>query len=139
MRDFRDYLSGSGYDITWLELPEGHSWGQWRATIDVMVPYFFPPEFLGTEETAHPRGTGIQVTPNPANAFFHYSFSLESTTDVKIRLFASSGEMVYEKQESLPPGPQLNQIDASGLAPGVYVISVNKGKSSVSKKILITK
>ena len=42
MRNFRDSLLNKGYDIKWLELPEGHSWGLWRATIDEMLICFFP-------------------------------------------------------------------------------------------------
>jgi len=42
MRGVRDYLIETGYDITWKELPEGHSWGLWRATIDDMLTFFFP-------------------------------------------------------------------------------------------------
>jgi len=42
MRSFRDYLISASYELEWLERPEGHSWGLWRATIDRMLIYFFP-------------------------------------------------------------------------------------------------
>lgn len=42
MRRVRDYLSDKEYDLRWKELPEGHSWGLWRATIDDMLMFFFP-------------------------------------------------------------------------------------------------
>lgn len=42
MESVKDYLSANDYDITWKELPEGHSWGLWRATIDDMLIFFFP-------------------------------------------------------------------------------------------------
>ena len=44
MIDVRDYLMEKEYDIYWKELPEGHSWGLWRATIDDMLIFFFPLE-----------------------------------------------------------------------------------------------
>lgn len=44
MRYIRDYLIDMHYDITWKELPEGHSWGLWRATTDDMLIFFFPSE-----------------------------------------------------------------------------------------------
>jgi enterochelin esterase family protein len=42
MRQVRDYLVEMEYDIFWKELPEGHSWGLWRATTDDMLIFFFP-------------------------------------------------------------------------------------------------
>lgn len=42
MRKVKDYLLDNDYDIIWKELPEGHSWGLWRATQDDMFEFFFP-------------------------------------------------------------------------------------------------
>lgn len=42
MRKVKDYLIDSGYEVEWKELPEGHSWGLWRATTDDMLEFFFP-------------------------------------------------------------------------------------------------
>lgn len=42
MRDIRDYLIDTNYDVYWKELPEGHSWGLWRSTTDDMLEFFFP-------------------------------------------------------------------------------------------------
>ncbi|WP_420317730.1 alpha/beta hydrolase-fold protein [Ekhidna sp.] len=42
MRKIKDYLIETGYDVVWKELPEGHSWGLWRATTDDMLEFFFP-------------------------------------------------------------------------------------------------
>ena len=42
MRPIKDYLVENQYELVWKELPEGHSWGLWRATIDDMLNFFFP-------------------------------------------------------------------------------------------------
>lgn len=42
MRIVKDYLEEQDYDLIWKELPEGHSWGLWRATLDDMLIFFFP-------------------------------------------------------------------------------------------------
>jgi enterochelin esterase-like enzyme len=55
MREFRDALLSGGYEFKWLGLPEGHSWGLWRATIDEMLEYFFP------------ESPSEQKYPNPYN------------------------------------------------------------------------
>jgi enterochelin esterase-like enzyme len=44
MRSFRDGLLEQGYSLRWSELPEGHSWGLWRANIDFILEYFIPGE-----------------------------------------------------------------------------------------------
>ena len=69
MRNFRDSLQSKGYQHKWIELPEGHSWGLWRANIDFMLTYFFPKTTteikdeitLPTEFVLH------QNYPNPFN------------------------------------------------------------------------
>jgi enterochelin esterase family protein len=42
MHKVKDYLIEMGYTTYWKELPEGHSWGLWRATLDEMLEFFFP-------------------------------------------------------------------------------------------------
>lgn len=42
MREVKDYLIENEYELIWKELPEGHSWGLWRATQDDMLAFFFP-------------------------------------------------------------------------------------------------
>lgn len=42
MQKVKDYLIENEYDVIWKELPEGHSWGLWRATQDDMLEFFFP-------------------------------------------------------------------------------------------------
>ncbi len=42
MRKVKDYLIDNDYRVLWNELPEGHSWGLWRATTDEMLEFFFP-------------------------------------------------------------------------------------------------
>lgn len=44
MRRVRDYLEENSYEVLCKELPEGHSWGLWRATTDDMLKFFFPAE-----------------------------------------------------------------------------------------------
>ena len=42
MRSFVSAIKKKGYVITYVELPEGHSWGQWRATTDYILETIFP-------------------------------------------------------------------------------------------------
>ena len=42
MNIVKDYMLDNNLDIFWKELPEGHSWGLWRANIDDVLKYLFP-------------------------------------------------------------------------------------------------
>jgi enterochelin esterase-like enzyme len=40
-RTIRDLLEDREIDLYYLEVPEGHSWSQWRAQIDDLLIYFW--------------------------------------------------------------------------------------------------
>jgi enterochelin esterase-like enzyme len=40
----RDIFEAKGYPMHYIEIPEGHSWGNWRALLDDMLIYFFGTE-----------------------------------------------------------------------------------------------
>lgn len=42
-RQMRDIFEEKGYDMWYIETPEGHSWGNWRALLDDLLIYFFGP------------------------------------------------------------------------------------------------
>lgn len=43
-RTLKRILERKSYPLMYLEVPEGHSWGQWRAQLDDLLIYFFKPE-----------------------------------------------------------------------------------------------
>ncbi|MEM7655474.1 MAG: alpha/beta hydrolase-fold protein, partial [Bacteroidota bacterium] len=42
----RDLLQEAEKEIYWRELPEGHTWALWRATMDELLAQFFPMDSL---------------------------------------------------------------------------------------------
>jgi enterochelin esterase family protein len=40
-RDLRDRFMRAGVDVKYIEVHEGHSWGQWRALLDDLLLFFF--------------------------------------------------------------------------------------------------
>jgi enterochelin esterase family protein len=36
-------LEDKNYPLMYVEVPEGHSWGQWRSQLDDLLIYFFSP------------------------------------------------------------------------------------------------
>ena len=41
-RKFRGVLREKGYPLKYIEVPEGHNWGNWKLLIDDVLLYFFP-------------------------------------------------------------------------------------------------
>jgi enterochelin esterase-like enzyme len=42
-RGMRDIMQAKGYPLQYIEVNEGHSWGNWRALLEEPLVYFFPP------------------------------------------------------------------------------------------------
>lgn len=40
-RTLKGILEDEGYPVLYMEVPEGHSWGQWRSQLDDLLVYFF--------------------------------------------------------------------------------------------------
>ncbi len=50
MTNFKDIMLNKGYTFGWSKFPEGHSWGLWRATLDLILKDIFPKSItLSTE------------------------------------------------------------------------------------------
>lgn len=137
MRDFRDFLLNHDYDLTWQELPEGHSWGLWRATLDVMLPFFFPPAFLGTGGDLFPPLGPIRVFPNPANDELNVVFTLRESALTRIHLYSSSGQLVFNRTTDLLSGNHLLQLETDRYCPGMYFLCIYTGDWNQSEKITI--
>lgn len=41
-RTMKGILEDKGCELMYMEVPEGHSWGQWRSQFDDLLVYFFP-------------------------------------------------------------------------------------------------
>ena len=137
MRDFRDFLLSHDYDLIWQELPEGHSWGQWRATLDVMLPYFFPQAFMGTGHNLLPAEDVLRAYPNPAKQLLNIAFTLQEPSLTRIHLYSSSGQLMFEQNADLQAGEQVLQWNTHLYCPGMYLLSVDTGKWRRSEKINI--
>lgn len=69
MRSFRNFLLLNNYQLSWEERHEGHSWGQWRATIDNMLIFFSPFEPNSSESINENYPDGFLLEQNYPNPF----------------------------------------------------------------------
>jgi len=146
MRMLRDELIAKGYELDWLELPEGHSWGLWRATIDKMLEYFFPSNTaeVEDEETLLPKTFDLhQNYPNPFNPGTKIKFSIPSVEKfdqvfVQLKVYDVLGnEIAVLVNEEKPAGSYEVVFIASEISSGVYFYTLQAGKYIETRKMTL--
>ncbi len=143
MRNFRDNLQSKGYQQKWLELPEGHSWGLWRANIDYLFTYFFPSnvtEIFREEIIVPTEITLFQNYPNPFNPSTKISYQLPNRAQVTLRVFDLLGREVKTlANEEKQAGYYETEFDASNLSSGVYLYRISINDFVKTMKMMVVK
>ncbi len=143
MQDFRDSLISKGYELDWFELPEGHSWGLWRATIDNMLKYFFPSSAAGNEinKLNVPEGFELyQNYPNPFNPSTTMSFTISDTQFTNLIIYDILGNKIATLvDEEKTAGNYSVVFVAEQLSAGVYFYELQSGDYVQTKKMLLLK
>jgi len=137
MRDLRDFLTDNGYELKWSELPEGHSWGLWRATIDEILTYFFPPGYSSVASSDGNTEMDITVYPNPVKNSTTLSFELIEKSSVIINVLNISGQLQStqdfgEKEKGLVE----LRINTEELSKGIYLLEVSTSIGTVSCRFI---
>jgi enterochelin esterase family protein len=143
MRSFKDFLITKGYQIDWLERPEGHSWGLWRATLDNMLEYFFPalPSFFDHDQNNFVSDFELyQNYPNPFNPSTVIRYQLSVNSHITLRVHDLLGrEVATLVNEEKSAGIYKVSFDASQLPSGVYYYRLQAGDFSKTKKMILLK
>lgn len=143
MRNFRDNLINKGYQFLWRELPEGHSWGLWRANIDFILEYIFPPEpaivvdkNLLDEKDFHL----CQNYPNPFNPATIIKYKITNTVFVSLKVYDLLGkELAILVNEEKKQGIYQTEFNAAKLPAGIYLCRLQAGKSNQTMKLMLIK
>jgi enterochelin esterase family protein len=153
MRLMRDELISKGYDFDWLELPEGHSWGLWRATIDRILEYFFPAGATGIENKKDLEEESFileQNYPNPFNSSTIIKYSIPVSSFVTLKIYDLLGnEITSIVSEKKPAGSYEVAFSAKGgsasggnawnLPSGIYLYKIVAGDFVRVKKMILLK
>ena len=84
LTELKDSLISRGYQTDWLVLPEGHSWGLWRATVDTMLQYFFPANATPVELaffSGYFDGENVNLYWHTATEVNNLGFEIERSAD----------------------------------------------------------
>ncbi len=92
---------------------------------------------VGIEEEKADVFENLTIFPNPAQNLIHLSFDCENGGKLNITLNSMNGSKIYNENISNFDGSYNNSIDVSGLAKGVYFISIISEKATAVKKLVI--
>ena len=154
MRSFRDFLLQNNYQLSWEERHEGHSWGQWRATIDNILIFFSPFEPNSSEliNENYPNKFFLEQNyPNPFNPTTKIRYSIPRSTEyysvpqnVTLKIYDILGnEVTTLLKEQKEPGYYEVEFstgsfgNASELASGVYIYRLQVGSFISTKKMIL--
>ncbi|HSL90576.1 MAG TPA: alpha/beta hydrolase-fold protein [Ignavibacteriaceae bacterium] len=151
MRLFRDFLIANNYELDWLERPEGHSWGLWRATLDNMLEYFFPaqPSFADHDQNFFVSDFELyQNYPNPFNPSTSISWQSpvgslpagQAGWHTTLKVFDVLGNEITTLVDGFKSAGIYNvNFEAPQLPSGVYYYRLQAGDFSQTKKMILLK
>ena len=79
----------------------------------------------------------VLLAPNPAFASLTVTFAVKTIGNMQLRVFDSEGKLVKVVQTETTLGSNRTVLDVSGMAPGMYWISLISNEQSVSKRFVV--
>ncbi len=143
MRSFIDSLSYKGYSFGYEELPQGHSWGLWRSTLDDILTYFFPYQPVSVKSEFTPTNfTLYQNYPNPFNPETKITFELAEPDDIELSVFDLLGNKLLTLSKGyFNKGLHYVTFNAKNFSSGTYfyTLSVKSKNKQITKKMVYIK
>ncbi len=93
-RRMRTIYEAGGHPIVYREVPEGHSWGNWRALYDEMLPSLLPPDPLADAPGPTETGLRLDARPNPTGGVTEIAFETPAAGDATLACFDTLGRQV---------------------------------------------
>jgi len=143
-RNWRAQLSGRGFKVKYAEFFEGHSWGNWRAHLDDVLRFLFPPEpATGVKQLERgPANFSLQQnSPNPwsisTSAGTKLIFSLAEPAAVNLKVVNVLGQTLWEQQwPNLNAGKYELPLRVK-LSPGIYFYQLQALDKILTKKMIV--
>lgn len=93
---------------------------------------------VGINESIQNTVNTLRVTPNPMTNKAQVTFFSVKNGLMTERLTNMLGSEVYRKQLEVKAGNNLSTIDRNDLSPGVYFYTLSDGKSSTTKRLVVS-
>ncbi|MCB0275151.1 MAG: right-handed parallel beta-helix repeat-containing protein [Calditrichaeota bacterium] len=144
---FQENLANMGYGVTWNEWHEGHSWGNWRAHIDLALETFFPGPALNiVEKPVIARDFELMPNfPNPFNPTTTIRYNLPVGERVVIKIYNILGQEVRTLINGRQPAGERRTVwdglnnAGQPVGSGIYILAIRAGHFSARQKMILLK
>lgn len=138
VRNLRDILQEKGYFYQYLEVHEGHSWGNWKGHLKLPLMQFFPWPAGYLEYEADPPVRLYQNYPNPFRSETTIPFFLQHPEKVSITVSDAGGKTLRCIPETeFQAGEHQVSFSSTGFPAGHYDYTLRTRNSSASKTMTI--
>jgi hypothetical protein len=103
----------------------GH--GDWSEAFEMLIE-----DCTGIHDMASPE---LSIYPNPSDGVF--TISLNTAGAVSIRLTDARGTVVYSQNDIAANGFLTKLIQTTGLAQGVYYLTITGERMNITEKVII--
>jgi len=97
-------------------------------------------EEVSVEEVASPETFGMRLSPNPASDVTRLEYELSEGADLIITVKSVTGQkMMNDELSQSGAGKYQYPLNTSGLAPGIYLVSLTVGDKIATQRLVIGK
>lgn len=79
----------------------------------------------------------VEIYPNPSNGDFKVAINSVSNSGYQLKVFDLTGRNVFEKNGQFTAGDNQVKLDLTALNKGIYMMRIQKGDETVTKKLFI--
>ena len=127
LNDFINSLTALNYDFDWDLYYEGHSWGQWRATIDNILMHFFP--FKPALDISTPffeNNPAAYIYPNPWSISATLLFKAEKPGNYRLVIYNHLNQIIYRDEKRFDTSGDCHfTLDGSEFTDGLFIYVID--------------
>ena len=80
----------------------------------------------------------VQVFPNPSMGMFTLRFDLPSLGMTQVRIFSSTGQLVFTRDLGAFSGTFTENLDIVGAGPGIYYLMLQQNDLAITRKLVVS-
>lgn len=134
-------LENKGYPHAYIEVPESHSWGNWRGQIDDILIYFGKDSGAVSILPEKPAWGSTSIHPNPFNGQTTLQITpLPHPQRGKVLIVDLTGREIFHTSLDLPAGQEISiPLNFASFSSGIYIYTFLSRNIRKSGKILYLK
>lgn len=139
-RKMKTIMNQKGYPLYYIEVNEGHSWGNWRALIDEPLKYFFNENYTTVNDNFDETQTfTVKWAGNPISQKRDIQLNMSDDNVMIIKIVSMDGRCVYKQKRTLHRGEHHISLPIENLQNGMYLCIFSTKKETITKKMVVRK